>query len=437
MIDKIKKSVLTKSEIKEKEKAKENKPTHENEKEILKGKESSKNSEKKKDEERKFCNEAECEQSDKEKFENCKYRKKTNEVDNNAAKLRMNLNNNSNKKDEDDFDEISTLKNEENGKKNSCRIAAHHIISGKQVFQDLSEIVNLTQGVGYDINCAENGIFLPTNESNFGYDKEKMITDNEKIFSAYGAMDELGRQWHVGGHSYKIPDDILNENIQLNEIKNYAEIVRKKVQQKFGVERYKQTCRDKDEQKKKIIEKMNQISLEIKEKLRDFKQNPQNSYPYFVSKVAVEYAYRIPETIKVITLSVEDNSIFCRKYRVEKEKNSGHKFVKGIQGEATRKFNFAEEADRSKFGEYCGNVQHFFIYSDGNEEMIKEYLLEDDFKMMLAENKRPEKEAEYLNENITMFEGFIIENKFLNKRIRERKEWIKEVIQNKSRGRKE
>ncbi|MGL5982119.1 MAG: AHH domain-containing protein [Cetobacterium sp.] len=427
MIDKIKESVLTKSKIKEEE----------NEKETLKEKKNSENSKTKKDKERKFCNEAECEQSDKEKFKNCKYRKKTNEVDNNAAKLRTNLNTNTDKKDKDDFDEISTLKKEENGKKNSCRIAAHHIISGKQVFQDLSEIVKLTQGVGYDINCAENGIFLPTNESNFGYDKEKIITDNEKIFSAYRAMDELGRQWHAGKHSYKIPKDILNKNIELNEIKNYAETVRKKVQEKFKIERYKQTCRDKDEQKKKIIEKMNQISLEIKEKLRDFKQNPQNSYPYFVSKVAVEYAYSIPETIKVITLSAANDSVFCRKYRVENEKNSDHKFVKGIQGEGIRKFNFSEEIDRSKFGEYCGNVQHFFIYSGENEEIIKEYLLEDDFKITLPENSRPEKEAEYLNENIVMLEGFVIENKFLNKRIRERKEQIKKVIQNKSQERKE
>ncbi|MGL5963228.1 MAG: AHH domain-containing protein [Fusobacteriaceae bacterium] len=427
MIDKIKESVLTKSKIKEEE----------NEKETLKEKKNSENSKTKKDKERKFCNEAECEQSDKEKFKNCKYRKKTNEVDNNAAKLRTNLNTNTDKKDKDDFDEISTLKKEENGKKNSCRIAAHHIISGKQVFQDLSEIVKLTQGVGYDINCAENGIFLPTNESNFGYDKKKIITDNEKIFSAYRAMDELGRQWHAGKHSYKIPKDILNKNIELNEIKNYAETVRKKVQEKFKIERYKQTCRDKDEQKKKIIEKMNQISLEIKEKLRDFKQNPQNSYPYFVSKVAVEYAYSIPETIKVITLSAANDSVFCRKYRVENEKNSDHKFVKGIQGEGIRKFNFSEEIDRSKFGEYCGNVQHFFIYSSENEEIIKEYLLEDDFKIMLPENSRPEKEAEYLNENIVMLEGFVIENKFLNKRIRERKEQIKKVIQNKSQERKE
>lgn len=418
MIDEIKKSTLTKSEL-----------NVGNKEDVLTEKKESDNflvNTKEKD--KKFCNEVECGQLDRKKFENCQYRKKIDSnIDNNAIKLRANLKNQINKKDEEDFLEISSLKKEENGKKNSCRIAAHHIISGNQVFRDLSEIVKLTQGVGYDINSSENGIFLPTNESNFGYDNEKIITENDKIFSSYSAMDELGRQWHVGGHSYKIPKDIVNDNQELNEIENYAETVRKKVQQKFAVERYKQTCREKDEQKTKIIEKMNQISLEIKEKLREFKQNPQNSYPYFVSKVAVEYAYRIPETIKIITLSTENNYIVCKKYRVENKKESNSKIVKGMQGESTRKFNLALYDDRVKLSEYFGNTQHFFIYPDGKEETLKKYLLKDDFKKILTENKRPEKEVEYLNENIHVLKEFITENKFLNKRIKERKEWIKKL----------
>ena len=82
-------------------------------------------------------------------------------------------------------------------------------------------------------------------------------------------------------------------------------------------------------------------------------------------------------------------------------------------------------------------MQKFLIDSGRNEEINKKYLLEDDYKMILTENSRPEKEAENLNKNISMLEEFVTENKFLNKMVRERKEWIKQVIQNKSHGRKE
>ncbi|MGL4998127.1 MAG: AHH domain-containing protein, partial [Cetobacterium sp.] len=136
--------------------------------------------------ENRFCDENECKKNDREKYEKCNFRtniKKS--VDNNSGKLRTQLKNNGTTEDKKDFKEMQN---------SGYPIAAHHIISGNQVFKNLDEIVKLTQGVGYDINCFENGIFLPSNQTNFGLENGEIPTDTHKSIEAFDAMGELGLQ---------------------------------------------------------------------------------------------------------------------------------------------------------------------------------------------------------------------------------------------------
>ncbi|MGL5356208.1 MAG: AHH domain-containing protein [Cetobacterium sp.] len=248
-MEKIKIIEFTKIESKEKKDSKKNDSdsnlnSNKNEENTTKKESKEKNNNNIKKEDRKFCNEYECERENKEKFESCGYRKRiSNDVNNDSSILRSNLKSANNFEDDRDYKAIKMLNENEKHENVKCRIAAHHIISGKQIFQSLTEIVKLTQGVGYDINCFQNGIYLPTNEKNFGYEEGDVVSDKDKIFSAYDAMSLLGKQWHVGGHSYKIDKDIIEENIELKNFKNYAEKVKETVEKEFQVDKYKSVTR--------------------------------------------------------------------------------------------------------------------------------------------------------------------------------------------------
>ncbi|MGL5356209.1 MAG: hypothetical protein ACRC0F_11115 [Cetobacterium sp.] len=172
---------------------------------------------------------------------------------------------------------------------------------------------------------------------------------------------------------------------------------------------------------------MNKISLKIKDTLLSFEKNPQNSFPYFVSKVTLEYAYKIPETIKIITIIGNRKTLSCRKYRIKKMKNEV--VVSEVQNLFKGNFDLTSEEGIELFSIYCGNIQHFFIYSDGDEENNKKYLLDEDFKMIFLEKKRVENETKYLLQNITKIEKFISDNKFLNKKIKDRTNYLNSVIE--------
>ena len=90
--------------------------------------------------------------------------------------------------------------------------AAHHIISGNQVFKQLTELVRLADFLHYDINNAKNCIYLASKEEGYG-----AVRKDQRNISAYDVMSVSKLQWHVGGHQYSFAKDelpVLRHNIE-------------------------------------------------------------------------------------------------------------------------------------------------------------------------------------------------------------------------------
>ena len=129
----------------------------------------------------------------------------------------------------DDIDAHYTALKEEYGT-TYWSYAAHHIISGGQVFKQEPEIVRLADFLHYDINNAENCIFLIS--KGHGYGDE---TKAERPISAYDAMGRARLQWHLGGHQYTLPAEelkLIRQRIQKQtgqsaaDIRSYADLLR-------------------------------------------------------------------------------------------------------------------------------------------------------------------------------------------------------------------
>ena len=178
--------------------------------------------------------------------------------------------------------------------------------SGKQIFAAHPYLVKLANYYRYDINCAENCILLPTTHSFEG--KEGLC----KQANGYVAMSYMKQQWHVGGHSYTMDrETIFNidnylEKTSVNNIvfyKNYVEAVEHEIN--ILEAKYKKpSCRKKDyaSKQKRFIDGMNQISARVGQKLLDFRSSPKKSFPYYVSKEAVHYAFDVPNRKKFIII---------------------------------------------------------------------------------------------------------------------------------------
>ncbi len=149
--------------------------------------------------------------------------------------------------------------------------AAHHVISGNQVFKQVPKVTKIAQACGYDINCAENCIMLPSKSEGHGE-----LTAIGKSASAFDVMSMTGMQWHVGGHSYKFSADELEEIKRRtgrgNKVKSYAELLiedLQKISNRIGDD----VC------PAKVISTLNNLSLRVKEKLASFKKIPQKVFP--------------------------------------------------------------------------------------------------------------------------------------------------------------
>lgn len=168
-------------------------------------------------------------------------------------------------------------------------IAHHHIIPVNQCFKQFPEIVKLANYYEYSINKAENGISLPT--MNLGYDKQPFDL-RKKI--AFNAMDRLGKQWHKGGHSYSCKisanlDSMLHRPFKhyKNAVDEELTLLRNKLYNDMG-------CRAQnyEKQAEEFTKMLDRICERIAKKLRRFEDEPQKSYPCFISKLAFYYAFQ-------------------------------------------------------------------------------------------------------------------------------------------------
>lgn len=180
--------------------------------------------------------------------------------------------------------------------RNTYSIAHHHIVPVNQCFKQFPEIVKLANYFGYDINNALNGICLPT--MNQGYDKQTLEL---RLEIAFTAMEQLGKQWHKGNHSYKLTDieriskdvDALLISKSIKSYKSYKASVDEYLEMFRGklVGESKCFARNYDTESKAFCDAMNHICGKIADKLRKFETEPKKSHSFFVSKIAFYYAY--------------------------------------------------------------------------------------------------------------------------------------------------
>lgn len=297
------------------------------------------------------------------------------ELDNNSAELKRQF-------ERDRFQEYSDYINVHNRLRGEYPeygwgYEGHHIISGNQVFMaresngDLKygHLLKLAYMCGYDINNAKNCILLPSmarREGPWG-----CLDEYVKEAKAFDVMDIMKKQWHLGGHAYSISKDSLKyykpteEQLLSSEINeyfpNYATSVKAKLT-KINDIYSRSLCwkeRNSREFRYKFIKRLNAISEEIEQALLSFEKKPKNSFPYFVSKQSVDYAYDAPKTGKVVILYKQGNNIYASKFRVSrKQKNNCQVIITQNPEEP----NIRVTKDTMfEFVKYCENIMHFWI----------------------------------------------------------------------------
>lgn len=304
--------------------------------------------------------------------ENCNYFNSSLDIKNNSSTLSKNFK--SYRTIEwDNYLSFHEQKNQEL-KTGNWKIAAHHIISGNQVLMSKNKegelkygaLIKLANYFQYNINNALNCIMLPTNESNFGQ-MEKL----NKTASAYEVMGYMKRQWHVGGHQYTIDKETLQSMETFYQkypeqyvssstsdfFKNYK-LAMEEEMDKLLMKYSRSQCWKKNYHKKQecFLNDLNNLSLKIEKYLLNFGENPKKSFPFFVSKVAVEYAFDLPRTSKIVVIYKSKDSIHAKRIRLERYLKNELEIVP-VEKEDI-KIN-----DREVFIRFCENVMHFIIDS--------------------------------------------------------------------------
>ena len=310
-------------------------------------------------------------------------------VDNNSRKLKENYESAASRADEYDAYFNNTVVPLGDGKANRWRYAAHHIISGNQVFKHNEELVRLARFCGYDINAYENCIML------VGYPEDYPDSERMKSVAAYDVMSEGRVQWHVGGHSYTFADAAEKEmicrqigirnKIKINpaDIKAYAELVQEEINRltyRLENKKNRQTvCFADPQAKRQLRDKLNRVSGKIKDKLAAFTDEgkPHHSFPFYVSKEAYRFTYGLPRTGKVITVLKESGRVILTKYRLERftEVIADRERNLLIKPGETRTFAFADQSWQHDCIVFCDNVS-FFVYLDDTPRDVLPFAVE-------------------------------------------------------------
>lgn len=332
-----------------------------------------------------------------ERCKHCRYPSASVEVNNDSIKLRRNYENQSDD-EKDDYDHYYE-DIFDNFTEKYWTDAAHHIISGNQVFKKCQAIVKLanfyneeylsgnTAYKGYDINSAKNCIMLISKDVEYS---KKVDSKVEKNISAYDAMSTTGIQWHLGGHSYTFNKEeipVLHQRIKLftkkeaRELKNYAELLEEELN-KIQISMCKnKVCRATPRQNAAFVTRMNNFSAKIKKYLGDFRIKPHRSYPYYVSQEAFRYTFSLPRTGKIMLVRQGDkeNSLLLEKFRVkrfedtimDRDKNLDFSRIFNEQDvQNPKEFVFNDEQSKKDCIYFCDNIEHFILIDNLNLNLL-------------------------------------------------------------------
>ena len=156
--------------------------------------------------------------------------------------------------------------------KGGWNYAAHHIIPRDESFAKVPKLVKVAIACGYDINCAENCIMLPSKQEGHG-----QLDDEGKQDSAFEIMAQTGMQVHLGPHTHT----------------NYAGLLIKELE-KIKIPPEGEIC------PAQIIKPLHKISAKVRNKLVKFSKNPMASHPYYVSQISREYALNASRLTKFV-----------------------------------------------------------------------------------------------------------------------------------------
>ena len=315
----------------------------------------------------------------------CNYRLDNAEaaVDNDSIVLRRNYN--ATKPHTDGYDRYFDEVVEPLGDSKSRRwsYAAHHLISGNQVFKQNAELVRLARFCGYDINAYANCIML------VGYPEGYPFDAHGKSVSAYEVMSEGRVQWHVGGHSYRFDADEktmickqigIRNKIKLTppDIKTYAELVQEEIEKLkerlTSKKDRRMTCYMETTAKRAFCERLHRISRKIKDKLAAFSDvgKPHHSFPYFVSREAYLYTYALPRTAKVVTVWRDGTQLKLERYRLEHFTEAiadqHRSFIINPKGSTV--LDLAAEGWREDCIVFCENVEFFVFLVDTPRDIL-------------------------------------------------------------------
>ncbi|MCI5910042.1 MAG: AHH domain-containing protein [Oscillospiraceae bacterium] len=324
------------------------------------------NDDKKKTDDKFYCEYALCD------YENCCERDKcdyikashsASSINNSASELEENFKNQYSEKYDTYIEK--NMENNEKSTEGNWGKAAHHIISGNQIFAKHPYLVKLANFYKYDINNANNCILLPTIYSFGG--KEGIV----KQANGYVAMDLMRQQWHVGGHKYTLEPETIDEiskyleKISSSNIEFYRDYV-EAVDHEINIleSRYKKNfCRKSnyDEKRKRFISNMNHISNKIMNKLLDFEKGYKKSYPFYVSKEAFKFAFDVPKRKKIIIIykfeKYKKSSFYAVKLNVTRLQKDSYKVLFSNSDEF-------EIKDAISFIRFSENIRYFINLTD-------------------------------------------------------------------------
>ena len=313
-------------------------------------------------------------------------------VNNSSVTLRKNYN--ATKPHLDKYDRYfdSAVEPLGNDKENKWSYAAHHLISGNQVFKQNAELVRLARFCGYDINSYDNCIML------VGYPEDYPDGERMKSVKAYDVMSEGRIQWHVGGHSYTFTEEekaeickqiSIRNKIKLTpgDIKTYAELVQmeiEKLRDRLAFKKNRQmVCYADKNAKRQLCEKLNRISQKIKAKLAAFSDvgKPHHSFPFFVSKEAYRYTYALPRTGKVITVLKENTRLILSTFRLEHFTEAIAEKDKSllVKPKDSVIIDMSDDMWQMNCIIFCDNVS-FFVYLDDTPRDILPFNVNSDYQ---------------------------------------------------------
>lgn len=254
------------------------------------------------------------------------------------------------------------------------RYAAHHLISGNQVFAHFTDLALIANQCGYDINNARNCIMLPTNETGFGtrpssFRTEKSSEDNNietgKKISAWDTMSLARMQWHVGGHSYmktmyKSNDiELIKSRIKFftktepdKELRDYAALLTEELSRISAFFNNKPVCGAA------FVERLDNICAKIRTKLAAFAMGYHKSFPWYVSRESFAFSFELPQAFTLIAARKRTDQLLLEKYRISRKQQNPVTVV--LKDKKVLNYPLDDDDARHCIL-FCSNVRHFIF----------------------------------------------------------------------------